>query len=117
MDSPHKGPVTRRVFPIDDVIMHLFSAKSFSEPMMSSCQMDLLEQTSVKFFETNFSEIWIKAQTFCFSLKTIANENVVCLMQAIMFIVLRNIITVNKAICLIWLIKFDGIWHSLQQDH
>ena len=32
-DSPHKGPVARKMFPLDDVIMHLWDATYFLLPV------------------------------------------------------------------------------------
>ena len=43
MNSPHKGPVTRKIFPLDDVIMPVFfndDAKS-GQVMMTSCRRDI----------------------------------------------------------------------------
>ena len=35
MDSPHKGPVTRKMFPFDDVIMFEHTAMFFRPPLSS----------------------------------------------------------------------------------
>ena len=59
VNSLYKGPVTRNVFPFDDVIMiiwtnagpldRLFDAKPLPEPMLAYCQLDFWEQILVKF--------------------------------------------------------------------
>ena len=49
--SPHKGPVTQKMFPFDDIIMftqifawHLLGAEPLTEPIVTSCQFDPQEQ-------------------------------------------------------------------------
>ena len=58
-NSPHKGTVTRKMFPFDDVIMRwrgfiywrpndAYNAKALSESMLVFCLLDPSEQISVK---------------------------------------------------------------------
>ena len=50
VNSPHKWPVTRKMFPFDDVIMYrLFVAKPWPEPMLLCNILGSWQKTSVKF--------------------------------------------------------------------
>ena len=68
VNSPHKGPEMRKMFPFDDVIMKqgrvqvmawlLFGAKPLSEPMLAYCQSNPYKQNSVK-FESKHNSIFL----------------------------------------------------------
>ena len=55
VNSPHKGPVTRKLFPFDDVIMliqimarRMFDTKPWPEPTIAYCWLKHWEQISMK---------------------------------------------------------------------
>ena len=65
VNFPHKGPVTRKMFPFDDVIMLSFMIR---DELVISCSAPSLYLINAKCFQfgTNFCEIQIKIQKILF---------------------------------------------------
>ena len=67
VNSPHKWPVTRKMFPFDDVIMlyapltqcGLFSAKPLPEPMLTYCQLSHQGHTSAE-FDSKYNDLLLR---------------------------------------------------------
>ena len=75
VNSPHKWPVTRKMFPFDDVIMiSMFGAKPLPDP-----NADLLSNRPPGKLQWSYNQI---KQNFC---QENAFKNVVCIMAAILF--------------------------------
>ena len=86
VNSPHKGPVTRKMFPFDDVIMirclirywngtldlHwllLIRCQTITQPMQNVCQLDLNKIQWYLNWNANISfkkYLWMKLKTFVF---------------------------------------------------
>ena len=75
VNSPHKGPVTRKMFPFDDVIMSLWPCNSMSVNWTHKWFKHIIvcrllgastntDKLAIERFGTNFTEILIKYQCF-----------------------------------------------------
>ena len=58
VNSPHKGPVTRKMFPFDDVIMPNFKFVSASVPSGSGALRHTQREIDIHKYESFISNIW-----------------------------------------------------------
>ena len=58
VNSPHKGPVTRKIFPFDDVIMRIRKCLLLPHHgMQSACQVTLLQRNTVGRYRMNLCHL------------------------------------------------------------